>query len=1054
MYFDSMNNPRQSPCVRDSAGVVCVLESAPRKIFKPWRGIFAHLLDGWGNRLATRRFVKVGTALVQVSADSTVYGYDNQALARFDSLDAVNWLATTNNFDNQGNLKRSIGSRLDTTLYGYKDGKRQWTRDAVSKWTWYVTDARGFDSVTVTLAKGHIPDTASGTYSIQAGDYVQHSTHDNSGNLRRMRQGQWQNSFTKAEDLPLVRATGYYPSNRVQADSVPVDIAGNKWLVTNYEWYPTGELKKNSRTGGISSSYIYNAQGMKLAELALNAQGTLDTTRTYSYDAAGRLVEERTPGLGSVIRTYDEAGRVTSVTDSSGVRTGLNLDALGRVVADTNGFGYVAQHSFGANIETVTDRNLKTTTITKDALGRAISIKDPDNNITAFTYKVQTDGTQRDSIAYPDNTWEVTITDKGGRTIQKLDKRGVAQSFVYSNDWNVNTVRYEMATKPTLEVVYTRNAKSQVEKIERTEGGVTTAKTEYTFDDAGRVLSQKQTVGADIKTTGYAYDMARRSVTLTLPDGTTRTKVLDERGRLDSVYLDGAMVADYFYDNNKHTGTILGNGIGATYGRDAAGRLTSMAYGKNGQDPILRHDLGWDVAGQLKWTKKVPDAIADERYGMDNQGQLTEWKTGVLDVSNEILTPVDSLGWALDPRGNWTGTTSHKQTADTRTHSGANALTIRNGVAFTYDDSGNLLSDGVNAYEWTLDGLLAKVTNASGSAEYIIDGQKRLIKRVEKNASAVVTETDVFVWDGWQLAQESRNGTARTYAYGKYIDDQIAVKTGTDIYYLHRSYNESAEAVTDASGNLLERYIEVSPYGGYSIQNASGQTVSGSQIGNRSVFQGAPLTDAISSLVYLRNRWYSPRLGRFVSRDPAKDGMNWYSFTDARPEVGVDPSGLTAVQQHESGKGSEKYWGRAIPFDPTFSFDCKKNGNCKYSMSGGVELPDVVWVDVNNDFSYYGRHCKRTSFNMQMTFMHEKMHADSWLNKAKSLGTGMNGSFSSEEDCRKAGRDKLAKVLLDWSDFLMREVQHMNGSSPGASQYGRTNEDEFKDSYDAGLCDE
>lgn len=867
-------------------------------------------LDAWNNRIASRKFVKLETgARVEVSADSSVFGIDNQVYIRMDSLGVGSWKKSTFLYDIHGNLKRSVGNHLDTTLYGFTlFGKKLWKRDPVGKWMWYVYDSKGYDSLEITLAQNHILDTLGGIYAIQDGDFVKATRYDNAGNLRRIYHGQWQANFAKAEDLSLVKATGYYPSNRVQADSIPVDVASGKWIVTTYEWYPTGEIKKVSRTGGIVVEYRYNARGQKVAELALNTSGSFDTTRTYSYDAAGRLVEERTPGMGGTLRTYDEAGRVTSVTDSSGVRTGLKLDALGRVVADTNGLGFVAKHAYGPNADTLYDRNNYRTVVTRDALGRTASITSIEGTtqlITQFFYESMTDGAQRESVLYPDGTWEVTVTDKGGRIVQKLDKRGVTQSFIYGNDWNVKTVRYEMADKPTLEVLYTRNAKGQVEKIERTEGGVATAKTEYTFDDAGRVLSQKQTVDADVKTTGYAYDMARRSATLTLSDGTTRTKVLDERGRLDSVYLDGEMVADYFYDNNKHTGTILGNGIEATYGRDAAGRLTNMAYGKTGQDPILRHDLGWDVAGQLKWTKKVPDAIADERYGMDKQGQLTEWKIGVLDASKEIPVPTDSLGWSLDSRGNWTNVYDSKAIIDTRTHSEANAINTRNGSPLTYDEVGNLLSDGANIYEWTLDGLLAKVTNGSGEiTSYQFDGQRRMVKREQKNSSGTTVDASIYLWSGWQLDQEVRNNIPRTFAYGSYIDDQIALKTAGSVSYFHRSYNQTTEAVTSASGNLVERYIETTPYGGYLIQDASGNILTQSSIGNRSVFQGAPMTDPMSGMVYLRNRWYSPSLGRFVSRDPMgydAGDVNLYRFAGNLVETTVDPYGTESTTYGASG---------------------------------------------------------------------------------------------------------------------------------------------------------
>lgn len=44
--------------------------------------------------------------------------------------------------------------------------------------------------------------------------------------------------------------------------------------------------------------------------------------------------------------------------------------------------------------------------------------------------------------------------------------------------------------------------------------------------------------------------------------------------------------------------------------------------------------------------------------------------------------------------------------------------------------------------------------------------------------------------------------------------------------------------------------------------------------------------------MYVRNRWYSPQLGRFVSRDPAKDGNNWYGFVGNDLVNSMDPMGL------------------------------------------------------------------------------------------------------------------------------------------------------------------
>ena len=53
--------------------------------------------------------------------------------------------------------------------------------------------------------------------------------------------------------------------------------------------------------------------------------------------------------------------------------------------------------------------------------------------------------------------------------------------------------------------------------------------------------------------------------------------------------------------------------------------------------------------------------------------------------------------------------------------------------------------------------------------------------------------------------------------------------------------------------------------------------------------------DDESGLIYLRARYYDPGLGRFISEDPIKDGMNWYVYCGGDPVMFIDPSGLTFI---------------------------------------------------------------------------------------------------------------------------------------------------------------
>ena len=51
--------------------------------------------------------------------------------------------------------------------------------------------------------------------------------------------------------------------------------------------------------------------------------------------------------------------------------------------------------------------------------------------------------------------------------------------------------------------------------------------------------------------------------------------------------------------------------------------------------------------------------------------------------------------------------------------------------------------------------------------------------------------------------------------------------------------------------------------------------------------------DEETGLYYLRARYYDPSIGRFMSEDPAQDGLNWYVYCGNNPVMYIDPMGLT-----------------------------------------------------------------------------------------------------------------------------------------------------------------
>jgi len=55
-------------------------------------------------------------------------------------------------------------------------------------------------------------------------------------------------------------------------------------------------------------------------------------------------------------------------------------------------------------------------------------------------------------------------------------------------------------------------------------------------------------------------------------------------------------------------------------------------------------------------------------------------------------------------------------------------------------------------------------------------------------------------------------------------------------------------------------------------------------------FTGKP-EDGATEFYYFGARYYDPEVGRFISRDPAKDGLNWYVYCLNSPLRYIDPDG-------------------------------------------------------------------------------------------------------------------------------------------------------------------
>ncbi len=104
--------------------------------------------------------------------------------------------------------------------------------------------------------------------------------------------------------------------------------------------------------------------------------------------------------------------------------------------------------------------------------------------------------------------------------------------------------------------------------------------------------------------------------------------------------------------------------------------------------------------------------------------------------------------------------------------------------------------------------------------------------------------------------------------------------------------------------------------------------------------------DSETGLIYLRARYYDPAIGRFISEDPVKDGLNWYVYCSNNPVMFVDPLGLAPGDKFKSQDAAVQDWAYNYAADSNYvSFESGSLIYMEEDGNGGVNYiyTEPVW---------------------------------------------------------------------------------------------------------------
>jgi RHS repeat-associated protein len=274
--------------------------------------------------------------------------------------------------------------------------------------------------------------------------------------------------------------------------------------------------------------------------------------------------------------------------------------------------------------------------------------------------------------------------------------------------------------------------------------------------------------------------------------------------------------------------------------------------------------------------------------------------TTTYDSANQMTTKVKygaTKSYTYDLAGQLTSESKSGYSASyTYDANGNRLIKTLNGTteSYSYDDGDKMLTAGSKSYTYDAAGRTTSVTNGSSVTNLSYDYESRLT-----------------ALSGAQTASYTYNG----------LDTRVSkIEGGTATDFVRDGVGVTAPVIRDSFASytpgVSERRGGVSTFSHSGLKNAETQTSSASTtVATKSYDAFGNLTSSTgtwtgafgyagdfgyqedaSGLKLLGHRYYDSSTGRFLTRDPAKDGRNWYVYCDSDPVNYLDDLGLGAVR--------------------------------------------------------------------------------------------------------------------------------------------------------------
>ena len=335
------------------------------------------------------------------------------------------------------------------------------------------------------------------------------------------------------------------------------------------------------------------------------------------------------------------------------------------------------------------------------------------------------------------------------------------------------------------------------------------------------------------QTTDYSYNLASLLTEVNNANGSTQISKYSY-----TYYVDG--------NQESKTESVAGVSKGTTnYTYDGVNRLVKE------QTPDNTYSYQYDIYGNRSQLSVTGNENYTTSYTYDKNNRLRN-QTKKLNESSE------TTDFWYDPNGNQISSMT-----TTASSTGAPSMGV--------EPAGGATNSYSEYDSWN---QLTRTMQNGKTTSYTYNGDGL---RMSKTVDGVTTS---HIWDGTNIAGDVTNGTVTKYIRGIQL---ISSKKGSnESFYTYNGHGDVVQ-LTNSSGNITKQYSYDAF--GVEINKADNDT-------NPFRYCGE-YYDTETDSTYLRARYYKPVTGRFISEDPARDGLNWYAYCGNNPVIFVDPRGMS-----------------------------------------------------------------------------------------------------------------------------------------------------------------